>query len=129
MKFVCQISIPLRMGRVRVSISCQKCDFSLKHKNSKKRDIFWDLNDKTGLPRQRKWPNLLHFWIFFCCSLFAIDVLKKFQPILFCQSWDNWGQSLPQTDKFFDTIYRGMWIFLSVKFATSLLASLAGGWC
>ena len=32
-----------------------------------------------------------------------------------------------QTDKFFDTIYGGMGIFLSVKFATSLLASLAGG--
>ena len=32
-----------------------------------------------------------------------------------------------QTDKFFDTIYGGMLIFLSVKFATSLLASLAGG--
>ena len=36
------------------------------------------------------------------------------------------GQSLSQTDKFFDTI----WVcgfFLSVKFATSLLALLAGG--
>ena len=32
-----------------------------------------------------------------------------------------------QTDKFLDTICRGMWIFLSVKFAPSLLASLAGG--
>ena len=32
-----------------------------------------------------------------------------------------------QTDKFFDNIYGGMWIFLLVKFTTSLLASLAGG--
>ena len=32
-----------------------------------------------------------------------------------------------QTDKCFDTIYGGMWIFLLVKFAGSLLASLAGG--
>ena len=30
-------------------------------------------------------------------------------------------------DKFFDTIYRGIQIFLSFKFDTSLLASLAGG--
>ena len=29
-------------------------------------------------------------------------------------------------NKFFDTIYGEMWIFLSVKFATSLLASLRG---
>ena len=33
-----------------------------------------------------------------------------------------------QPDKFFDTFYWGMWIFLSVKFASSLLALLAGGW-
>ena len=32
-----------------------------------------------------------------------------------------------QTDKFFDSIYGGMAIFLSVKFATSILALLAGG--
>ena len=32
-----------------------------------------------------------------------------------------------QTDKFFDTIYGVCGFFLSVKFATSLLASLAGG--
>ena len=31
-----------------------------------------------------------------------------------------------ETDKFFDTIYGGMQIFFSIKFATSLLASLAG---
>ena len=31
-----------------------------------------------------------------------------------------------QTDRFFDTIYVCVWIFLQVKFATSLLASLAG---
>ena len=31
-----------------------------------------------------------------------------------------------QTDKFLDTMYGGMWLFLSVKFATTLLASLAG---
>ena len=43
----------------------------------------------------------------------------------------NWGQNLSQTDrqtdKFFYTIYRVVQIFLSVKFVTSLLASLAGG--
>ena len=32
-----------------------------------------------------------------------------------------------QTEKFFDTIYGGMHIFLSVKFPTFLLASLAVG--
>ena len=32
-----------------------------------------------------------------------------------------------QTDKFFDTIYGVFRFFLSVKFATSLLASLARG--
>ena len=32
-----------------------------------------------------------------------------------------------QADKSFDTIYGGVRIFLQVKFATSLLASLAGG--
>ena len=32
-----------------------------------------------------------------------------------------------QTDKFFNTIYEGMWIFISGKFATAVLASLAGG--
>ena len=31
-----------------------------------------------------------------------------------------------QTDKLFDTIYCGMWIFISVKFATSLLAYSQG---
>ena len=30
---------------------------------------------------------------------FAKDVLKKFQPNLFCQSCDNWGQSWPETDR------------------------------
>ena len=43
----------------------------------------------------------------------------------------NWDQSLPQTDrqteKFFDTIYGVCRFFLSFKFASSLLASLAGG--
>ena len=34
-----------------------------------------------------------------------------------------------QTDKFFDTINMDVWIFLSVKFATSLLALLTGGKC
>ena len=29
-----------------------------------------------------------------------------------------------QTEKFFETIYVGVWIFLSVKFTTSLLALL-----
>ena len=32
-----------------------------------------------------------------------------------------------QTDKFFDNIYGGIWFFLSVTFATSLLALLTGG--
>ena len=37
--------------------------------------------------------------------LFDKDILKKFQPILFCQFWDNWTllQTDRQTDKFFDT--------------------------
>ena len=30
---------------------------------------------------------------------------QKFQPVLFCQSWDNGGQILSKTDKFFDTTY------------------------
>ena len=45
---------------------------------------------------------------FFEKWVFALDVLKKFQPVLFGQSQDNWGQSLQQTDrltdKFFDTM-------------------------
>ena len=37
---------------------------------------------------------------------------------------DRWTDR--QTDQFFDNINGGMWIFISVKFATYLLASLAG---
>ena len=47
---------------------------------------------------------------------------------------DNWGQSWPQTDRMTDrqtnslSLFTGVCgFFLSVKFATSLLASLAGG--
>ena len=61
---------------------------------------------------------LLHlsFWLFTCYLLrcgdmnliHEIDARNKFQSILFCPSWDNWDQSLRQTDiqshKFFDTI-------------------------
>ena len=60
--------------------------------------------------------------------LFAKDVLKNFSP--FClASPEKFGVEFGkrQMDKFFDTIYGCIAIFLSVKFATSLLVSLAGG--
>ena len=59
---------------------------------------------------------------------FAKDALHFFSP--FCSAspeiigvkvYHRW------TDKFFDTIYGGMRVFLSAKFATSLLASLVRG--
>ena len=47
--------------------------------------------------------------------------LNFFWPILFCPSWDKWvqiswqtdRQTDGQTDKFFDTIHRCVWIFSS----------------
>ena len=61
-----------------------------------------------------------------------MDALKKFSSFWFA-SPEIIGVKFcnrrmdRQTDKFFDTIYGGVWFFLSVKFANSLLASLAGG--
>ena len=61
--------------------------------------------------------------------VFAVDVLKKFSPFFFASPeiiGVEFGNR--QTDKFFDTIYGGyVDYFFSFKFATSLLASLAGG--
>ena len=54
----------------------------------------------------------------------------SFLPILFCQSGDDWGQNSLQMDRSTDgQIDRWIlwhYIFISVKFATSQLASLTG---
>ena len=108
---------------------------------------------KNGLPKQlwqkklQTFSNGIWFWLdersFWPSALalpaplrtkknlrlvFDIDVLNFFCPIC-SASREIIGVKVDhrQTGKFFDTIYGGMWIFLSVKFATSLLASLAGG--
>ena len=57
----------------------------------------------------------------------AIDGLNFFWPILFFQSWDNWDQSWPQTDRQILTGVCGF--FLSVKFATSLTRFTCRGQC
>ena len=66
-------------------------------------------------------------------QVFAIDVLNFFGTFCFASpeiiriKFVRDGQTDRQTDKFFDTIHGVCGFFLSVKFATSLLASLAGG--
>ena len=58
---------------------------------------------------------------------FAIDVILF---ILFCMAIPEISRVQVvdrQTDKFFNTIFVGVQIFLSVKFATSVLPWLAGG--
>ena len=114
---------PLQMGQVMVIISCQIVINQL------------FLKQKMSLQKQLWQPNLQTFFDWFlvlvrwkinsfcqrCCK-------KNFSP--FCSaSLEIIGVKVcnRQTDKFFDTILRSMWIFLSVKFATSLIASLAGG--
>ena len=54
---------------------------------------------------------------------------KIIWPILFSQSWDNWGYSWLQTGRVTNSLtpYTSVCVFfLSVKFATSLLTLLAG---
>ena len=63
--------IPLRMGRVRVIISCQKVILG------QNVAVLALGPSPTGHFSDKK---------FFEINLFAIDALKKFQPILFCQS-------------------------------------------
>ena len=55
----------------------------------------------------------------------AVNGAEIFEIYIIGAKFGN-RQTNRQTDKFFDTIYGGMFFFLSVKFATFLLASLAG---
>ena len=59
--------------------------------------------------------------------LLKLQIQKKIQFFILnidpCKSWDNWGQSLSQTDRKTNSLtpYTGVsWFFLSLKFATSL---------
>ena len=122
---------PLRMGRVRVIISCQKCDFSLKHRLTKTALAAKSANFCFSSPEIRFYHLSLQsinqynyeinqsIKIFWMVCWFFVDVARAIIGVEF---------SNRQTNKFFDTIYRGMWIFLSVKFAISLLALLARHW-
>ena len=47
-----------------------------------------------------KWQYLQDAMHAFCKKIFLESTSpKKFQTILFCQSWDNWGQNLLQTHR------------------------------
>jgi hypothetical protein len=54
---------------------------------------------------------------------------NKFQPILFSQSWDNWGQSLNRQSDRVTKPWHHIFVwedFLKFKFATSVLALITG---
>ena len=65
--------------------------------------------------------------------LLKLQIQKKIQFFILnidpCKSWDNWGQSLSQTDRKTNSLtpYTGVCgFFIPVKFTTCLLVSFAG---
>ena len=94
------------MGLVRVTISCQKCDFNLKHFNY--------------------YLNVKKYCVFFVIKITVFESKGGKKGIHNCYRETD-RETDRETNKFLDTIYGGMHIFLSVNFATSLIDSLAGG--
>ena len=123
-----KIHTPLRMGRVRVIISCQKWV---------KLFLFWPSAPALLATFPTNKVLREHSLCLERCTIYSKghlmqpkkkDVEKIFSPFCSVSPEIIWVKvDHRQTDKFFDTINGICGFFLSVKFATSLLASLAGG--
>ena len=103
MKFVCKFHNPCKWGELGLLFPDKKSLIS----------CFWSKNELTKTALAAKVANFLStgFW-------FWLDEKINFIP--FClASPEIIGVKVNhrQTDKFFDNIFGGMWIFLLVKFA------------